>query len=108
VVPNDLKITYYRWDCVANCIQPEFDWTLLVKEKYPPTSLPKTYSVLTPEQDQQKVWVKFKAPVPMTVAVLSSKLADQIYENPSSANSALEQTTCQQRGVQSLTFDCLF
>jgi hypothetical protein len=24
VDPNDLKITYYRWDCVQNCIQPEF------------------------------------------------------------------------------------
>ena len=106
--PNDLHITYYRWDCVANCIQPEFQWVRLVKEKYELTSVPKMYSVLTPSMDSQRVNVRFKAPIPMTVAVLPSKLADQIYDNPSSANSALEQTSCKQRGVQALTFDCTF
>jgi hypothetical protein len=106
--PNDLRITYYRWDCVANCIQPEFEWVRLVKEKYELTSVPKMYSVLTPTMDSQKVNVRFKAPIPMTVAVLPSKLADQIYDNPASANSALEQTSCKQRGVQALTFDCTF
>jgi hypothetical protein len=106
--PNDLRITYYRWDCVANCIQPEFQWVRLVKEKYELTSGPKMYSVLTPTIDAQKVNVHFKAPIPMTVAVLPSKLADQIYDNPATATSALEQTSCKQRGVQSLTFDCTF
>ena len=108
ISPNDLHITYYEWDCVANCIQPEFQWSLLVKEKYQLTSTPKMYNVLTPEMDAQKVWVKFKAPSPMTIAVLSSKLADQIYANPSTVNSVLEQTSCKQRNVQSLEFNCMF
>src|SRR5262245_35152077 len=34
VSPNDLHIQYYRWDCVENCIQPEFAWTQQVREKY--------------------------------------------------------------------------
>lgn len=108
ISPNDLRITYYRWDCVANCIQPEFQWVRLVKEKYELTSVPKMYSLMTPERDAQKMNVRFKAPIPMTVAVLPSKLADQIYDNPSTMNSALEGTSCKQRGVQSLTFECVF
>ncbi len=108
ISPNDLRITYYEWDCVANCIQPEFQWSLLVKEKYQLTSTPKMYNVLTPEMDAQKVWVKFKSPAPMTIAVMPSKLADQVYASPSAANSALQQTSCKQRGVQSLEFNCIF
>jgi hypothetical protein len=106
ISPNDLRISYYRWDCVANCIQPEFQWVLLVKEKYELTSVPKTYSVLTPERDGQQVNVKFKAPIPMTIAVVPSKIADQIYDNPASANSVLSGSSCKQRGIQKLTFDC--
>jgi hypothetical protein len=104
--PNNLHITYYRWDCVANCVQPEFLWTRLVKEKYEVTSVPKMYNVLTPDHDGQRINVKFKAPVPMTIAVLPAKTADQLYSNPASLNSALETTSCKQRGVQSLAFDC--
>jgi hypothetical protein len=104
--PNNLHITYYRWDCVANCVQPEFLWTRLVKEKYELTSVPKMYNVLTPEHDGQRINVRFKAPVPMTIAVLPAKTADQLYSNPASLNSALETTSCKQRGVQSLSFDC--
>jgi len=108
IAPNLLTISYYRWDCVANCIQPEFQWVRLVKEKYPLTAVPKIYSLLTPEQDNQKIHIRFKSPAPMTLAVLPSKLADQIYANPSVANSALQGTTCKQRGVQSLAFECVF
>jgi hypothetical protein len=106
ISPNDLRITYYRWDCVANCIQPEFQWFRLVKEKYEITSVPKMYNVLTPERDGQQVNVRFKSPVPMTVALLPSKVADRLYENPASLSSALSSSTCKQRGIQSLTFDC--
>ena len=106
ISPNDLRITYYRWDCVANCIQPEFRWFRLVKEKYEITSVPKMYNVLTPERDGQQVNVRFKAPVPMTVALLPAKVADQIYEDPASLSSALSATNCKQRGIQSLKFDC--
>jgi hypothetical protein len=33
VSPNDLHIKYYSWNCTQNCIQPEFQWIRLVKEK---------------------------------------------------------------------------
>jgi hypothetical protein len=52
--------------------------------------------------------VKIKAPVPMTIAVLPSKLADQVYDDPKTLPSALANTSCKQRGVQSLTFECVF
>jgi len=106
VSPNDLQITYYRWACVQNCIQPEFQWSRLVKEKYEITPVPKMYSLLTPERDGQPVWVKIKAPVPMTIALVASKLADQAYDKPETLASVLDQTTCKQRGVQLLQFNC--
>jgi hypothetical protein len=106
VSPNDLKITYYRWDCVQNCIQPEFGWSVLVKEKYELSPIPKVYSILSPDRDGEPVWIKIKAPIPMTVAVMPSDAADKIYDDPSKLSSSLETTTCKQRGVQSLTFSC--
>jgi len=106
VSPNDLKITYYRWDCVQNCIQPEFEWSVLVKEKYELSPAPKVYSLLSPDRDGQPVWIRIKAPVPMTVALVSSTVADKIYDDPASLLPALQSTSCKQRGVQSLSFSC--
>jgi hypothetical protein len=106
VSPNDVAITYHRWACVTNCIEPEFKWVRLVKEKYELTSIPKIYSLFVPEREGQQVSVKIKAPIPMTVAVLPSKLADQLYDKPGELSSILSNTTCKQRGVQSLTFEC--
>src|SRR5579864_4764410 len=106
VSPNDLKITYYQWDCVQNCIQPEFQWSLLVKEKYELSSAPKVYSLLTPERDGQPVWMRVKAPVPMTIALLPSEVANKISDDPSTFASALQTTQCKQRAVQSLNFSC--
>ena len=106
ISPNDVKVTYYSWTCVQNCIQPEFQWFSLVKEKYELTSVPKIYSLLTPERDGQQVNVRIKAPVPMTIALLPSELADQVYDDPGTLSAALAKTSCKQRGVQSLSFDC--
>ena len=106
ISPNDLKITYYRWDCVQNCIQPEFGWSVLVKEKYELSPTPKVYSILNPDRDGEPISIKIKAPIPMTVAVMPSDAADKIYDDPSKLSSALETTTCKQRGVQSLRFSC--
>jgi len=106
--PNDVQITYHSWSCVANCVQPEYGWVRLVKEKYELSAVPKLYSILTPEGDGQKLWMKIKAPVPMTLAVLPSAAADQVYDKPEQLSSALAQTSCKQRGVQSMEFDCLF
>src|ERR1700676_632779 len=106
VSPNDLKITYYRWDCVQNCIQPEFRWSVLLKEKYELSSAPKVYSLVSPERDGRPVWIRVKAPVPMTIALLPTDVADKIYDDPSTLARALESTSCKQRGVQSLSFSC--
>jgi len=106
VSPNDLTITYYSWSCVTNCIQPEYQWSLLVKEKFELSASPKVYSLLSPERDEQPVWIRIKAPVPMTVALVPSAVADKIYDDPSTLSSALAGTQCKQRGVQSLSFDC--
>lgn len=108
VAPNDVDITYHSWSCVANCAQPEFEWVRLVKEKYELTNVPKLYSILTPENDGQKLWMKIKAPVPMTLGVMPTTLADQVYDHPEQLSSALAQTSCKQRGVQTMEFDCLF
>ena len=106
ISPNDLKITYYRWDCVQNCIQPEFGWNVLVKEKYELSTAPKVYSLLTPDRDGQPVWIRIKAPIPMTVALVPSAVADKVYDDPASLPSVLQNTSCKQRGVQSLSFSC--
>jgi hypothetical protein len=79
---------------------------VLVKEKYELSTAPKVYSLLTPDRDDQPVWIRIKAPVPMTVALLPSTVADKIYDDPSSLASALQGTSCKQRGVQSLSFNC--
>jgi hypothetical protein len=91
---------------VQNCVQPEYQWFRVVKEKYDLTPAAKLYSVLTPEYDGQRMWVKIKAGAPMTVAVLPSKTADQVYDKPETLASALSQTACKQRGVQSMEFEC--
>jgi hypothetical protein len=59
----------------------------LVKEKYQLTSIPKIYSLFTPERPGQEVSVKIKAPVPMVVAVLPSNIADQLYDKPDKLSS---------------------
>jgi hypothetical protein len=108
VSPNDLKIQYYSWTCVENCNPPQYQWFRLLKEKYEVTSTPKIYTLLTPERDGQQLSVRIKAPVPMTIAVMPAKLADQVYDKPDTLASALDETSCKQRGVQSLSFDCRF
>jgi len=79
---------------------------VLVKEKYDLSSTPKVYSILSPDREGEPVWIRIKAPVPMAVAVLPSDIADKIYDDPSSLASVLQGTSCKQRGVQSLSFNC--
>ncbi len=102
ISPNDLHIQYYR------CIQPEFHWRRIVNEKYDVTSVPKIYSLFTPDHDAQELSVKIKSPVPLTVAVLPSHLADQFYDRAITLREALDQTGCKEQGVQSLAFNCTF
>ncbi len=106
--PNNVQVTYHSWSCVANCLEPEFQWVRLSKEKYEVTANPKLYGLATPVNDGQKLWVKIKAQVPMTLAVVPSAIADQVYDRPDTLNAVLSQTACKQRGVQALEFDCTF
>jgi hypothetical protein len=106
--PNDVHIQYFRWDCVENCVQPEFQWTRQVKEKYELTSFLKVYGGFTPDHDGEQVSIKIKSPVPMVVAMLPSDVANQLHAKPEMFESALEKNPCQQRGVQSLEFQCTF
>jgi hypothetical protein len=106
--PNDVHIQYYNWECVENCVQPEFQWTQQVKEKYELTSFLKVYGGFRPDHDGEQISIKIKSPVPMVVAVLPSQVADQLHAQPDALESALEKNSCQQRGVQSLQFECTF
>ena len=108
VSPNDVHIQYYRWACVANCYPPQFEWIKQAKEKYDLTSFLKVYGGYQPDRDGEVVSVKIKAPVPMLVAVLPSPVANQLHSKPEMLQTALEKNSCQQRGVQSQTFECTF
>jgi hypothetical protein len=106
--PNDVHVQYFRWLCVENCVQPEFRWTWQVKEKYQLTSFLKVYGGFTPDHDGAQVSIKIKSPVPMVVAMLPSDVANQLHAKPEMFEPALEKNPCQQRGVQSLEFQCTF
>lgn len=106
--PNDVHIQYYNWNCVQNCIQPEIRWMEQVKEKYQLTSFLKVYGGFRPDHDGEQISIKIKSPVPMVVAMLPSQVADQLHSQPDSLESALQKNSCQQRGVQSLQFQCTF
>src|ERR1700733_1120406 len=102
ISPNDLHIQYY------NCLQPEFHWRRILDEKYQITTVPKVYSLMTPDHDGQELSVKIKSPIPLTVALLPSHLADQVYDKTVALTAALDQTGCKERGVQSMSFNCTF
>lgn len=68
----------------------------------------KVYGGYAPDRDGEMVSIKIKAPVPMLVAVVPSSVANQLHGKPDMLESALEKTSCQQRGVQSQTFQCTF
>jgi hypothetical protein len=102
ISPNSVHIQYF------NCIQPVFQWRRILDEKYQITSVPKVYSLMTPDHDGQELSVKIKSPIPLTVALLPSHLADQVYDKTVTLTDALDQTGCKERGVQSMSFNCTF
>lgn len=108
ISPNNLRIQYFAWNCVDNCILPEFHWRRIVNEKYDITSVPKVYGLMTPDHDGQELSVKIKSSIPLTVAILPLHLADQFYDRAISLPEALDQTGCKERGAQKLGFNCTF
>jgi len=105
---SDVHIQYYSWSCVNNCVLPEFEWRRILNEKYDLTPVPKIYSLMTPDHDGQKLSVNIKSQIPLTVALLPSHLADQVYDKTVSLTDALDQTGCKERGVQKMSFNCTF
>jgi hypothetical protein len=105
---SDVHIQYYSWTCVNNCVLPEFEWRRILNEKYDVTPAPKVYSLMTPDHDDQKLSVKIKSPIPLTIALMPSHLADQVYDKTISLTDALNQTGCKERGVQKMSFNCSF
>jgi len=108
VSPNDIHIQYYRWACVQNCNPPRYQWMSELKETYDLTSAPKIYDGITPERDGEPFSVKMNSPVPMTVAIVPSRVADELRENPDSLNSALDKRPCIEKSVRSTAFECTF
>jgi hypothetical protein len=108
VSPNDVHIQYFLWTCISNCFPPEFRWIEQAKEKYELTSFLKVYGGYTPDRDGEVISIKIKAPMPMLVAVVPSLVANQLHGKPEMLEPALEKNSCQQRGVQSQTFQCTF
>jgi hypothetical protein len=108
ISPNDIHIQYYAWNCVDNCILPEFHWRRIVNEKYEVMQAPKVYSLMTPDHDGQELSVKIKSPIPLTVAILPLHLADRFYDRTISLTDTLDKTGCKERGVQKLGFNCTF
>ncbi len=108
VSPNDVHIQYFRWTCISNCFPPQFQWIQQAKEKYELTSFLKVYGGYAPDRDGEVVSIKIKAPVPMLVAMVPSSVANQLHARPEMLEPALEKNSCQQRGVQSQTFQCTF
>jgi hypothetical protein len=106
VSPNDLRIQYYSWLCVDNCYQPEFRWYQKAKEKYQLTPILKIYGGIFPDHDGERISVKIKSPVPMAVGVMPSAVANQLHLNPEAFESVMAKSSCLQRGVQSLTWEC--
>ena len=87
--PTIVHIQYYAWNCVDNCVLPEFHWRRILNEKYDVTPAPKVYSLMTPDHDGQELSVKIKSPIPLTIALLPSHLADQVYDKTVSLTDAL-------------------
>jgi len=85
---SDVHIQYYAWNCVDNCVLPCFEWRRILNEKYEVTTAPKVYSLMTPDHDDQKLSVKIKSPIPLTIALLPSHLTDQGYDKTCSFNVA--------------------
>lgn len=108
---NDVRVTPYHWGCVSNCElpdPPQFAWVELRKEKYEITPAFKSYGPFTPERDGNSMRIKIKSQAPMTVAVVPSNLADDLYAHRDQAREILAKSACKQYGIQSSTFDCTF
>lgn len=108
ISPNDIHIQYYRWACVQNCNPPRYQWTGELKETYDLTSALKAYDGITADRDGEPFSVKINSPIPMTVAIVPLRVAEELRENPENLDAALNSRPCVERSVRSATFECTF
>lgn len=106
--PNDIHIQYYRWACVENCNPPRYQWISELKETYDLTPEPRIYDGISAERDGEPFSVKIDSPVPITVAILPSRVADELREKTDSLDSVLDKRTCVEKSVRSAAFECTF
>ena len=107
ISPNDIQIHYYRWVCVENCNPPQYQWVTQLKERYELTRAMKIYDRMAADRDGEPFTVKVSSPVPMTVAIVPSLVAERA-RGRGDINGALGDGNCMQGGVQSTTFECTF
>jgi hypothetical protein len=108
VSPNDIHIQYYRWACVEYCNPPKYQWITELKEVYDLTSSLKVYDGIAAERDGQPFNLKINSPVPMTVALVPSRVADELRGKADSLDAALNSRSCVERSVRSAAFECTF
>ena len=106
--PNEIHIHYYRWACVQNCNPPQYQWINELKETYDLTSALKIYDGITAERDGQPFSVKVNSPVPMTVAIVPARVADELRGKSDNLGSSLNNRSCMERSVRSAAFECTF
>ncbi len=106
---NEVRVTPYRWECVDNCDlpdPPQFSWVDLRAEKFEITPAFKSYGPFTPEREGDVLRIRVKSPTPLTVAVVSTALADELYAHRDQALQLLAASACKQYGIQSGTLQC--
>jgi len=106
--PNDIRIQYYRWSCVENCNPPKYQWIGELKETYDLTQALKVYDGILAERDGEPFSVKVDSPVPMTVAIVPARAAEELRAKPDNLDSALNGRMCMERSVRSAAFECTF
>ena len=106
--PNDIHIQYYRWACVENCNPPKYQWVAELKENYELSSPLKIYDGITAERDGEPFSIKVTSSLPMTVAIVPSRAADELRARPGGLDSALDGRTCMERSARSIAFECTF
>ena len=108
VAPNDIHINYYRWTCVENCSPPQYQWTTELKERYELTRAMKVYDGIAADRDGEPFAVKVSSPVPMTVAIVPTRMAERARAQGDDIRGAVGSGNCMQRGAQSGMFECTF
>jgi hypothetical protein len=94
---------------VDACDQPDYGWSFEVNESHPLEGGLALYgSAVIPDHDGEPISIHVKSPVPMAVAMLRPKAANRLVSQPDQLESAVEKSSCVQRGVQESSFQCTF